>query len=172
MGAVLLRYFSASGADTDGAHGECRRKESHLIPLVLAAALGQRDEVLVFGGDWPTRDGSCVRDYIHVEDLAEAHRLAVEAVRPGEVRSYNLGVGEGFTVLEVVKAAERVVGHPIPHRIVDRRPGDPGILITSPERITSELGWQPRYTAVEDIVRTAWAWHQANPNGYRAAATG
>ena len=166
LGYVLLRYFNASGADADGSHGEARRSESHLIPVTLQAALGQRSRLLVHGGGLPTRDGTCVRDYVHVEDLAEAHRLAVEHVEPGMGRAYNLGSGTGVTVMEVLQACEAAVGRPIPHEIVAPRPGDPAVLVASPERIIRELGWAPRYTDIGSIVATAWRWHQHHPQGY------
>ncbi len=167
LGYTLLRYFNASGADSDGEHGEDRRHESHLIPLVFQVALGHREKLLIYGGDYPTRDGTCVRDYIHTEDLAQAHQLAVESLEPGMGRSYNMGSGSGVTVLEVLRACEEAVGHPIPYQVVDRRPGDPGILIATPEKIVRELGWSPRHAAISEIVHTAWNWHQRHPHGYR-----
>jgi UDP-glucose 4-epimerase len=166
FGYTHLRYFNASGADESSHHGEDRRTESHLIPLALQAAQGQRDKLLIFGGDWPTRDGTNVRDYVHVEDLAHAHRLAVEALEPGMGRAYCLGNGTGTTVLEVVGACEDVVGRPIRYAIVDRRTGDPPILLASPDRIMRELGWAPRYPDIKSIVRTAWQWHSTHPYGY------
>ncbi len=166
IGSTHLRYFNASGADESGHHGEDRRTESHLIPLALQAAQGQRDKLLIFGGDWPTRDGTNVRDYVHVEDLAQAHRLAVEAVEPGMGRAFCMGSGTGTTVLEVLRACEEVVGRTIPHAIVDRRPGDPAVLVASPDRIMRELGWAPRYPDIKSIVRTAWQWHSTHPYGY------
>lgn len=167
MGYTLLRYFNASGADPGGEFGEDRRHEGHLIPLVFQAALGRRPQVTIFGSDYPTRDGTCVRDYVHTTDLAEAHRLAVESLEPGMGRAYNLGSGTGATVLEVLKACENAVGRSIPHEFAPRRPGDPGVLVASPERIIGELGWAPRYSDVETIVRTAWAWHERRPLGYK-----
>jgi UDP-glucose 4-epimerase len=166
LGYTLLRYFNASGADPDGEHGEDRRHESHLIPLVFQAALGRREKLLVYGGDYPTRDGTCVRDYIHTEDLAQAHQLAVEALEPGMGRAYNMGSGTGVTVLEVLRACEEVIGRPIPHEVVGRRPGDPGVLVATPEKIVRELGWSPRHSEIRDIVRTAWEWHRRHPQGY------
>ena len=166
LGYTLLRYFNASGADPDGNFGEDRRHESHLIPLVLQAAVGRRSKVLVYGDDYPTRDGSCVRDYVHTTDLAQAHQQALEALEPGMARIYNLGSGTGATVFEVLRACEQVAGRPIPHEVVARRPGDPAILIASPERIINELGWSPRYTSIHDIVRTAWEWHRRHPQGF------
>jgi UDP-glucose 4-epimerase len=166
MGYTFLRYFNASGADQDGRHGEDRRHESHLIPLILQAAIGRRKEVLVFGGDWPTRDGTCVRDYVHTDDLAQAHELAVEALEPGVGRAYNLGNGNGTTVREVIEACEAAAGRAIPQRVVERRPGDPAVLVASPEAIQRDLGWAPRHPDIRDIVSTAWAWHSAHPEGY------
>jgi UDP-glucose 4-epimerase len=166
LGAVFFRYFNASGADPDGSYGEARKHEAHLIPLILQAAVGKRPEVLLYGGDWPTRDGSCVRDYVHTEDLAQAHELAVMSVEPGTVRAYNLGNGAGTTVREVLTACEAAVGRPIPHRVVDRRPGDPAVLVASPEAAIRELGWAPKYPDIRTIVGTAWAWHDSHPDGY------
>jgi UDP-glucose 4-epimerase len=162
----LLRYFNASGADEDGEHGEDRRHESHLIPLVFQVALGRREKLLIYGGDYPTRDGTCVRDYIHVQDLGQAHQLAVETLEPGMGRAYNMGSGTGVTVLEVLRACEEVTGGPIAHTITDRRPGDPAVLIATPEKITKALGWSPRLDDIRQIVKTAWAWHSRHPQGY------
>jgi UDP-glucose 4-epimerase len=169
IGYALLRYFNASGADPDGQFGEDRRCETHLIPLVLQAAIGKRPKVMVYGGDWETRDGTCVRDYIHTEDLAQAHRLALEQMRPGQGRAYNLGCGNGVTVLEVIRACEKVVGRPIPYEVVGRRPGDPAVLIASSDRIKRELGWKPMYEDIHRIVETAWQWHQSHPEGYASS---
>lgn len=166
MGYTLLRYFNASGADRDGEHGEDRRHESHLIPLIFQAALGRREKIMVYGDDFPTRDGTCVRDYIHVEDLAQAHQRAVEALAPGMGRVYNMGSGTGVTVLEVLRACEEAVGGPIPHEIAGRRPGDPGVLVATSEKIVRELGWTPRYREIRDIVQTAWVWHRGHADGY------
>jgi UDP-glucose 4-epimerase len=166
LGYTLLRYFNASGADSDGEHGEDRRHESHLIPLIFQVAVGRREKLLVYGGDYPTRDGTCVRDYVHTEDLAQAHQRAVETLEPGMGRAYNLGSGVGVTVLEVLRACVEVIGRPIAHEVVGRRPGDPGVLIATPEKIVRELGWSPRHEDVRDIVRTAWEWHRRHPTGY------
>lgn len=166
LGYTLLRYFNASGADPDGNFGEDRRHESHLIPLILQVAAGRRPKVLIYGDDYPTRDGSCVRDYVHTADLAQAHQRALEALEPGMGRAYNLGSGTGATVLEVLRACEQVAGQPIPHEVVSRRPGDPPVLIASPEKIISELGWSPRHMSIHDIVRTAWEWHRQHPQGF------
>jgi UDP-glucose 4-epimerase len=166
LGYTVLRYFNASGADENGEHGEHRRCESHLIPLTLSTALGRRDKLRIFGGNWPTRDGTCVRDYVHVKDLAQAHLLALRTLQPGTERAYCVGNGRGTTVMEVLRACERVVGRPIPHEIVDARPGDPAVLVASPARISRELGWAPRLAAIEDIAATAWCWHSLHEQGY------
>jgi UDP-glucose 4-epimerase len=171
LGYTLLRYFNASGADPDGNFGEDRHHESHLIPLILQAAVGRRPQVMIYGKDYPTRDGTCVRDYVHTADLAQAHQLAVEALEPGMGRVYNLGSGTGATVLEVLLACEETVGRPIAHQIVDRRPGDPGVLIAAPEKIIKELGWSPHHTDIREIVRTAWEWHHRHPKGYNTPVT-
>jgi UDP-glucose 4-epimerase len=170
FGYTLLRYFNASGADADGSFGEDRRHESHLIPLILQVAVGRRPKVLIYGNDYATSDGSCVRDYVHTADLGQAHQLAVESLQPGVGRAYNLGSGTGVTVLEVLRACENVTGSPIPHEIVNRRPGDPAVLVASPQRITEELGWSPQYVTIHDIVQTAWDWHRRHPQGYRRTA--
>ncbi len=169
LGYAILRYFNAAGADPDGQHGEDRRHESHLIPLTLQVAVGRRDKLKIYGGDWETRDGTCVRDYIHTEDLAQAHQLAVENIGPGVGRVYNLGSGTGTTIWEVLRACEAAVGRPIAHEVVERRPGDPGTLIASPEKITKELGWSPRYPEIGSIVETAWNWHKNHPGGYQGS---
>ncbi len=170
MGYTIFRYFNASGADIDGEHGEDRRDESHLIPLALAVAVGRRPRLLIFGDDFETQDGTCVRDYIHVDDLAQAHELAVESLEPGMGRAFNLGSGTGVTVLEVLRACEEAVGFPINHEIVDRRPGDPGVLIACPQRAMRQLGWSPRYTDIRQIVGSAWRWRRTHPDGYREPA--
>jgi UDP-glucose 4-epimerase len=153
-----LRYFNVAGAAAG--RGEAHNPESHLIPLILDVAIGRRGKIRIYGDDYPTRDGTCVRDYIHIEDLVEAHLLAMESLSEGGKRVYNLGNGNGFTVLEVIEAARRVTGHPIPAEVAPRRPGDPAILIASSEKIGRELGWKPRHTTLESIVATAWEWHQ------------
>ncbi|MGQ9598010.1 MAG: UDP-glucose 4-epimerase GalE [Anaerolineae bacterium] len=158
-----LRYFNAAGATSE--RGEDHDPETHLIPLVLQVALGQRDYVTVYGTDYPTRDGTCVRDYIHVLDLAQAHILALRTLADGS-RTYNLGNGLGYTVREVIETARQVTGHPIPAHDGARRPGDPPVLVASSEKIRRELGWSPRYPALRDIIQTAWDWHRAHPHGY------
>jgi UDP-glucose 4-epimerase len=166
MGYAIFRYFNASGADSDGCHGESRRRESHLIPLVLAVAAGLREKVLVYGNDYPTPDGTCIRDYVHVEDLAEAHRLALMATNDGAGEVYNVGCGTGHSVNDVIEACEYVVGTKIGRQIVARRKGDPATLIASPQRLMNKLGWKPKYTSIRDIVATAWQWHNSHPSGY------
>jgi UDP-glucose 4-epimerase len=163
LGAASLRYFNVAGAS--GELGEDHEPETHLIPLVLQAAAGRRPHISVFGTDYPTRDGTAVRDYIHVEDLGEAHILALEALRPGEHRVYNLGTGTGYTVREVVEAARSVTGREIVAREEPRRPGDPPELVAAAERARGELGWEPR-RGLEQMIADAWAWHEARPGGY------
>jgi UDP-glucose 4-epimerase len=160
---AALRYFNAAGASAE--RGEDHHPELHLIPIVLGVALGKRDKVLVFGDDYPTRDGTCVRDYIHVIDLAQAHILALRALDQGS-RVYNLGNGQGFTVKEVIEMAREITGHPIPAEVALRRPGDPAVLIASSDTIRNDLGWEPRYPNLHDIIESAWKWHQAHPDGY------
>ena len=160
---AALRYFNASGASVE--RGEDHTPEHHLIPLVLQVALGQRDKVMIFGDEYPTRDGTCVRDYIHVLDLAQAHILALQALDQGS-RVYNLGSGQGFTVKEIIETAREITGHPIPAEVGPRRPGDPAVLVASSEKIRRELAWEPKYSNLRDIIGSAWKWHQAHPNGY------
>ncbi len=167
--SASLRYFNAAGADPEGRLGEDHRPETHLIPLVLDAVAGRRPPLTVFGDDYDTPDGTCIRDYIHVVDLATAHLLALEAIREQSVR-YNLGNGQGHSVREVITAAERVTGRPVPHVIGPRRPGDPPVLVASSERIRRELGWRPRYPDLDTIIAHAWAWRRANPDGYASRA--
>jgi UDP-glucose 4-epimerase len=162
-----LRYFNAAGA-TDTL-GEAHHPESHLIPLILQVALGKRQSISIFGTDYPTKDGTCVRDYIHVVDLAQAHVLALEALGDREQLIYNLGNGRGFTVREVIEVARKITGHPIPAVETPRRPGDPAVLVASSENIQRELGWRPQHAELEQIVASAWKWHQAHPNGYERA---
>jgi UDP-glucose 4-epimerase len=165
LGAVSLRYFNVAGASGD--YGEDHHPETHIIPLVLQAAAGHRDHVAIYGTDYPTEDGTAVRDYIHVEDLGDAHLLAFEqATNAGEHRVYNLGNGTGFSVRQVVEAAREVTGAPIPATEEDRRPGDPPRLVAAAEKIRSELGWVPRKPDVATMIADAWAWHQAHPHGY------
>ena len=161
---AALRYFNAAGAASP-ALGEDHDPETHLIPLVLQVALGQRDKIAIFGDDYDTLDGSCIRDYIHVLDLAQAHILALQALEEGS-RVYNLGNGRGFSVKDVVATARQVTGHPIPAEVVARRPGDPPVLIASSEKIRQELGWEPRFPELNDIIDSAWQWHRKHPHGY------
>ncbi len=169
LGVTCLRYFNACGAAADGSHGEDHDPEIHLIPVVLQVALEQREHVQIFGVDYPTRDGSCVRDYIHVDDLVEAHVLAIETQEPGEFRAYNVGTGVGTSVKQIVEAAREVTGHPIPAKPAARRPGDPPELYADPGKLMAELGWEPRYTDIREIIQTAWAWHRSHPRGYGRA---
>lgn len=158
-----LRYFNVAGAPEGPngvTRGEAHEPESHLIPLILDVALGKRQSIRIYGEDYPTADGTCIRDYIHVSDLADAHLLALDALEMQDRLIFNLGNGKGFSVREVIESARRVTGHPIPAEIHPRRPGDPAVLVASSEKAMSELGWSPRYTQLDDILRTAWAWHQ------------
>ncbi len=166
LGFTTLRYFNAAGASDR--LGEDHRPETHLIPLVLQVAAGRRPEVEVFGTDYATSDGTAVRDYIHVLDLAEAHVLAVEALAPGEARAYNLGSGRGFSVREVIEVCRRVTGRDVAEREAPRRPGDPPVLVADSTRIRRELGWRPRHEDLEQMVASAWVWAQAHPAGYAA----
>jgi UDP-glucose 4-epimerase len=163
---AALRYFNAAGASADAAIGEDHDPETHLIPLVLQVALGQRPHIEVFGTDYPTPDGTCIRDYIHVDDLAEAHLLALERLEPGKGLKYNLGTGKGYSVREVIQACEEVIGKKIAVKEGPRRPGDPPALVASSDKIRRELGWQPRYGELKAIVETAWKWHRSHPQGY------
>ena len=166
---VALRYFNACGAHPSGLIGEAHNPETHLIPLILQVPNGQRSEISIFGGDYPTRDGTCVRDYIHVTDLAQAHILALDYLMAGgENNVFNLGNGVGFTVREVIDVARRVTGHPIPAQLQPRRAGDPAQLVASSEKAKTVLGWKPQYADLDTIVSTAWAWHKAHPHGYKA----
>ncbi|HIY05285.1 MAG TPA: UDP-glucose 4-epimerase GalE [Candidatus Anaerotignum merdipullorum] len=164
---VSLRYFNACGAHQDGKIGEAHPTETHLIPLLLQVANGKRDAVAVFGCDYPTQDGTCVRDYIHVADLADAHILALDYLKDGGKSDiFNLGNGVGFSVKEVIEAARRVTGHAIPVQISERREGDPARLVASSQKAKNVLGWKPRYHQLEEMVETAWRWHRRHPEGY------
>jgi UDP-glucose-4-epimerase GalE len=165
-GYAALRYFNAAGASADGSIGEDHDPETHLIPLVIQAALGRRPHVEIYGTDYPTPDGTCIRDYIHVEDLAEAHLLALERLQPGQGQRYNLGIGRGYSVREVIRTVEEVGGKPVPVREGPRRPGDPPVLVASSAKIQRELGWRPQYTELRPIVETAWKWHISRPKGF------
>ena len=159
-----LRYFNAAGAA--GEHGEDHHPESHLIPLTIQVALGRREHIAIYGTDYPTPDGTCVRDYIHVSDLASAHLLVLDALRQKDKLVYNLGNGRGFSVREVIETVRRVTGHAVPAREEPRRAGDPAVLVASSDGIKRELRWEPRFPNLEQIVRSAWDWHRAHPNGY------
>ncbi len=160
---AALRYFNAAGASE--IFGEDHDPETHLIPLILQVALGQRECIEIFGNDYPTPDGTCVRDYIHVIDLAQAHILALEALDDGS-RKYNLGNGKGYSILEVIQTVEEITGRKISTKIGSRRPGDPAKLIASSTSIRNELGWQPQYPELKTIIESAWHWHLKHPNGY------
>lgn len=163
---VSLRYFNVAGCAADGSLGEDHDPETHLIPSVLLASLGRREAITVFGTDYPTPDGTCIRDYIHVEDLSAAHIAAMEALGPGEARFYNLGIGRGYSVKEVIDSARRVTGLEIPVRYGPRRPGDPAVLFADAGKIRQELRWSPRCTEIDPIVETAWNWFEKHPHGY------
>jgi UDP-glucose 4-epimerase len=164
---AALRYFNAAGASADGRLGEVHEPETHLIPLALQVALGQRAELLIFGGDYDTPDGTCIRDYIHVEDLADAHLRALGKLQAGtQCLQVNLGTGDGYSVQEVIDGARRATGHPIPARIVERRPGDPPRLLAGGSRAIEQLGWQPRRSDLDAIIQDAWNFMRAHPKGY------
>lgn len=164
---VSLRYFNAAGALPDGSIGEDHKTETHLIPLILQVPTGRRDHITVFGDDYPTPDGTCLRDYIHVVDLADAHVLALEYLRKGGASDiFNLGNGQGFSVKEMIAAAEKATGRSIKVEIGARRAGDPAQLIASSEKARSVLGWKPQFTDVEQVIGTAWKWHESHPHGY------
>ncbi len=165
--SVCLRYFNAAGADSDGEMGEEHNPETHLIPVVLKTALGQHPHVNIFGDDYPTPDGTCIRDYIHVEDLTEAHLLALEKLLAGSPSTkYNLGNAKGYSVKQVIEIAGRITGRDIPVKIVERRAGDPAVLIASSAKANEELGWKAQVPDLETIMETAWNWHKNNPHGY------
>jgi UDP-glucose 4-epimerase len=168
MRSACLRYFNAAGSDPAGRLGEDHDPETHLIPLVIDAALGRRPEIAVFGSDYATPDGTCIRDYIHVTDVAEAHLRVLAPLRHRSV-TYNLGTGTGQSVLDVVRAVERVGGRKVPLRMAERRGGDPAVLVASSARIMQDTGWTPRFDRLDAIVETAWAWREAHPRGYRTA---
>jgi UDP-glucose-4-epimerase GalE len=163
---VSLRYFNVAGCAADGSLGEDHDPETHLIPRLLLAALGKLQGITVFGTDYPTPDGTCIRDYIHVEDLCAAHIWAMDALRPGEQRFYNLGIGQGYSVKEVLESARRVTGREIPVEYGPRRPGDPAVLFADAGKIQRELGWSARYTDIDQIIATAWNWFKEHPDGY------
>lgn len=167
---AILRYFNACGAMVDeqgnAIRGEAHTPETHLIPLTLQVPLDQRPAIKIFGDDYPTRDGTCIRDYVHVEDLASAHVLALEALNDRRTMTYNIGNGHGYSVSEVIDVARDMTGHEIPAIVAPRRPGDSPMLVASAEKLSDELGWEPKYPKLEQIIATAWAWHQSHPNGY------
>jgi UDP-glucose 4-epimerase len=165
--SICLRYFNAAGAAENGEIGEAHDPETHLIPLVLQVANKKRENIHIFGTDYPTRDGTCIRDYVHILDLAEAHLLAMDYLDSENQSDYfNLGNGEGFTVREVIETARKVTGHAIPAVETGRRGGDPAVLVASSEKIKKVLGWKPKYASLEKIIQTAWTWHAAHPEGY------
>ena len=170
LGGCALRYFNACGAAADGTIGEDHDPEIHLIPVVLQVALGKRESLKIFGTDYPTPDGTCVRDYIHVEDLADAHVRAIETQEPGLFRCYNVGTGVGTSVRRIIEAAREVTGHDIPALESARRAGDPPELYADPAKIKRELGWQPAHTDIIRIIETAWRWHRSHPDGYAGAS--
>jgi UDP-glucose-4-epimerase GalE len=166
FGYAALRYFNAAGASPAGDLGEDHDPETHLIPIVLQVALGQRDHVTIFGDDYPTPDGTCIRDYIHVDDLATAHVLALEKLDPGQGLQLNLGTGRGHSVLQVIETCRRVTGHAIPATIGPRRAGDPPELVAECTKARRLLSWTPQHLDIESIIRTAWQWHSTHPRGY------
>ena len=168
-GYTILRYFNACGASPDGKYGEDHQPETHLIPLVLQTALGRREKLSILGGDYDTADGTCIRDYVHVDDLAEAHVLALEALQGGNGGVYNIGTGRGCSVLEVIQAAEQIVKFKIVVEMKGRRAGDTSKLVAAADLIKSRLGWHPKYENINDIIASAWQWHRQNPQGYPPA---
>jgi UDP-glucose 4-epimerase len=166
-GYAALRYFNAAGASPDGAIGEDHTPETHLIPLILQTVLGQRPHIEIFGTDYPTPDGTCIRDYVHVDDLNEAHLLALERLEAGAQLRYNLGTGRGYSVREVIRVVEEVTGKTVPVKEGARRAGDPAELVACSDKAQRELGWRPKYSELRPIIETAWNWHQKHPRGYR-----
>jgi UDP-glucose 4-epimerase len=166
LGFTLLRYFNAAGADRDGEFGEDHNPELHLIPLVLQVPLGKREKIYLFGDDYPTPDGTCIRDYVHTDDLASAHLLAIAATSADTAEVFNIGTGQGQSVKQIHAACEAVTGHKIPFEIVARRPGDAPALVAEPAKLVTRLGWKPKYRDISEVIKTAWTWHQRYPNGY------
>ena len=165
---VALRYFNAAGAHDSGEIGEDHNPESHLIPIIMQVLNGKREKLGIFGDDYPTPDGTCIRDYIHITDLADAHIKALESLKSGaSSNAYNLGNGNGFSVKQVVETVEKVVGRPVKREIVPRRAGDPAVLVASSDKIKKELGWKPEYDSLEKIVASAWKWHSTHPDGFK-----
>ncbi|MBN8474897.1 UDP-glucose 4-epimerase GalE [Sulfuritalea sp.] len=167
LGFTLLRYFNAAGADPDGEFGEDHDPELHLIPLVLQVPLGKRDKIYLFGDDYPTPDGTCIRDYVHTDDLASAHLLAIAATTARTAEVFNIGTGQGQSVKQIHAACEAVTGRRIPFEVVKRRPGDAPALVANPDKLVTRLGWKPRYRDISSVIETAWKWHQRYPNGYQ-----
>ncbi len=165
---AALRYFNVAGCALDGSLGEDHTPETHLIPVILQAALGQRESIQIFGTDYPTPDGTCIRDYVHVDDLADAHIAALESLKPGDTKAFNLGIGEGVSVRQVIDAAKRVTG--VDFKVIEhpRRAGDPARLFSDSSLLKQELGWSPRITSIDDTVKSAWNWFKSHPNGYRS----
>jgi UDP-glucose 4-epimerase len=166
FGFMAFRYFNVAGAADDASIGEDHQPETHLIPLVLFAAMGKRDTLTVFGTDYPTPDGTCIRDYVHVNDLVAAHVLGIEVLTSGDARFYNLGIGRGYSVKDILDAAKKVTGKEIPVVFGDRREGDPARLFANSDKVQQELGWKPQRKDVEDVIGSAWHWHTTHPNGY------
>lgn len=166
FGYAALRYFNVAGCDRSGLLGEDHDPETHLIPVILQSALGQREGITIFGTDYPTPDGTCIRDYVHVEDLIDAHVTVMEALEAGDERAYNLGIGEGQSVRQIIEATQRVTGREVAWREGDRRPGDPPMLYADPSKIARELGWRASIADVESIIESAWRWMRAHPSGY------
>jgi len=165
---AALRYFNVAGCDRTSVLGEDHEPHSHIIPIVLEVALGKRDKITIFGDDYDTPDGTCVRDYIHVEDLVDAHLRVLDALQDGESRRYNLGIGKGYSVKDIIESCRRVTGHAIPAEVGPRRPGDPPALFADPGKVQTELGWKAEITDLDTIIESAWNWMRANPEGYRA----
>jgi UDP-glucose 4-epimerase len=166
FGFVAFRYFNVAGASGDASIGEDHQPETHLIPLVLFAAMGKRNDITVFGTDYPTPDGTCIRDYVHVNDLVAAHVLGIETLSSGDTRFYNLGIGRGYSVKEILDAAKKTTGTEIPTVLGQRRDGDPARLFANSNLVQKELGWKPQHTDVEEVIASAWQWHTTHPNGY------
>ncbi len=166
FGYAALRYFNVAGSSADGVIGEDHEPETHLIPVILQAALGKREKITIFGEDYATPDGTCIRDYIHVEDLVEAHMRVMEALGPGDQRIYNLGIGKGYSVREIVEAVKRVVDRPFRVDIGQRRPGDPPSLYADASKIEREIGWRAQRTDIDETIRNAWRWFSTHPDGY------
>lgn len=170
LGYTILRYFNAAGADADGEYGEDHDPETHLIPLALGVPLGKQEKILLFGDDYATPDGTCIRDYVHTDDLASAHLLAISATTPRTAEVYNVGAGQGQSVKQVHAACEDVTGRSIPFEMVARRPGDAPALVADATKLKTRLGWKPKYPDLRAIIETAWSWHRRYPNGYAGKA--